>query len=124
MSLFSQLLGLAAFIGLLSLILFVIFGQITVRKLRKRPETKHELGIEFASGWDILNVAQALSLPVFLTRRFKKSRLAILVANTDILYKYTTKFDRVLARLFYSLYTISAISLISLMLLNYFGIFT
>ena len=84
MSLFSQLLGLAALIGLLSLILFVIFGQVTVRKLRKRPETRHELGVEFASGWDILNVAQALSLPAFLTRKFKKSRLAILVANTDI----------------------------------------
>ena len=47
--------------GFVACILFVIFGQVTVRKLRKNPETKHELGLEFAGGWDILNVAQALS---------------------------------------------------------------
>lgn len=54
--------------GFITSVLFVIFGQVTVRKLRKNPETRHELGIGFASGWDITNVAQALSLPEFLQK--------------------------------------------------------
>jgi len=49
--------------GFSSAILYVVFGQVTVRKLIKNPETKHELGVEFVSGWDIVNVAQALSIP-------------------------------------------------------------
>ena len=44
-------------------ILFVAFGQITVRKLRKKPKTKDSLGLEFISGWDIINVAQVFSFP-------------------------------------------------------------
>ena len=105
-----------------SAILYVLFGQITVRKLRKNPDTKHELGIEFASGWDILNVAQALSLPKFVTRRFQKSRLHFLQANSEILYKHTSSFDRLLARAFYWLWMISALSLITFALLDVTGI--
>ena len=44
-------------------ILYVLFGQITVRKLRNNPKTKDALGLEYASGWDIINVAQALAFP-------------------------------------------------------------
>ena len=63
-------------------ILFVIFGQITVRKLRKNPETKHELGIEFVSGWDIFNVAQALSLPAALEKRLKNKKKSSIFNKT------------------------------------------
>ncbi len=59
---FSTLFAIPAVVAFIGCILFVIFGLVTVRKLRKNPETKHALGIEFASGWDILNVAGALSL--------------------------------------------------------------
>jgi len=79
-------------------ILFVIFGQVTVRKLRKNPETKQALGIEFTSGWDILNVAQALSLSAVLEKRLKNRAFH---ANTDLLHKHTTVFDRVLAQMFF-----------------------
>jgi len=102
--------------GFITCILFVIFGQVTVRKLRKNPETRHELGIEFASGWDITNVAQALSLPEFLQKRVKNK---VLHANSDLLYKHTTVFDRVLARMFYWLWMSFAFSLIILMVLNW-----
>ncbi len=44
-------------------ILFVLFGQITVRKLRKNPETKDYLGVEYISGMDIVNVAQTFLIP-------------------------------------------------------------
>ena len=57
-SLISALGGIVFFFILISMVLYVIFGQVTVRKLRKNPETKHELGVEFASGWDIFNDMQ------------------------------------------------------------------
>ena len=53
----SLLFGLGMGGVFLTCILFVVFGQVTVRRLRKNPLTKEGLGIEFASGWDILNVA-------------------------------------------------------------------
>ena len=109
---------------LIALILWVGFGQITVRKLRKNPKTKDELGMEFASGWDILNVAQALSLPKQVVRRLEKSPLSsVFLANTDTLYRCTTRFDRVLARLFFYLFYTSALSMLVLMTLSYAGLF-
>jgi len=83
-------------------ILYISLGQITVRKLRKNPETKNELGAEFASGWDIVNVAQALTFP-FLIRKFNKTRLAFLYADPDLLIKHTNKLDRVLSISFYGM---------------------
>ncbi len=105
---------------LVAWVLFVIFGQVTVRKLRKNPETKHELGIEFVSGWDILNVAQALSLPTVLEKRLKNKAFH---ANTDLLYKHTTVLDRVLARVFCTLFVFSGLSLFVFGVLDWLGVF-
>ncbi|OMH36546.1 hypothetical protein [Motiliproteus sp. MSK22-1] len=98
----------------LTCILFVAFGQITVRKLRKNQRTKDQLGLELASGWDILNVAQALALPKALTDRFKESYLSAMFANADLLREHTSVFDRALAALFFWLYTFTGISLMLL----------
>ena len=95
-------------------ILFVAFGQITVRKLRKNPVTKESLGIEFTSGWDIFHVAQALSLPKSLTDRFKASALSSFFADADILREHTSKFDRALAAVFFWLYVVTGVSIIVL----------
>ncbi|VAW85990.1 hypothetical protein MNBD_GAMMA18-132 [hydrothermal vent metagenome] len=100
-------------------ILFVIFGQVTVRKLRKNPKTKHELGLELASGWDILNVAQALSIPMPLEKKIKNRAFH---ANANLLYKYTTAFDRVLARMFFWSWASSGFALIILGTLHWFGV--
>lgn len=95
---------------MLTMISFVVFGQITVRKLRKKPEMKGLLGVEFANGWDILNVAKAISLPRGLTRRLEKNA-PLFFANSEALYKNTTALDRALGRLcFYSLYLTAAIA--------------
>jgi len=123
MSLFSTLLGLATLIAFIAIIFFVIFGQVTVRKLRKNPQTKHELGVEFASGWDILNVAGALAAPRWLNRKLRNTPLGSLYANADLLDENTNAFDRILARIFYVLYVFSGSALILLMLLNAFGVF-
>jgi hypothetical protein len=123
MSLFSQLLGIAALGGFFSCILFVAFGQITVRKLRKNPATKERLGVEFTSGWDILNVAGALSTPKWLRDRFNRSSLSFMVADHQALYENTNRFDRVLGRIFWFFYITSATLMILLMIVNAFGFF-
>lgn len=123
MSLFSSLLGMAALIAFFAMIFFVLFGQITVRKLRKNPQTKQDLGIEFMSGWDILNVAGALAMPRWLNRKLRNNPLGSLYANADLLDENTSTFDRILAIIFYTLYVFSGSALIILMLLNAFGVF-
>lgn len=107
----------------LGMIFYVLFGQVTVRKLRKNPETKNALGIEFASGWDILNVAGALALPRWLNRKLRNTQLSYLYANAKILEKNTTRLDRILAIIFYTLYVYTGLSLIILVVLDYFGVF-
>ena len=107
----------------IAMFLFVIFGQVTVRKLRKNPETKEELGIEFASGWDILNVAGALAMPRWLNRKLRNTPFSYLYANADLLDKNTNTFDRVLAILFYWMFVYSVLVLMSLAALDGFGVF-
>ncbi len=43
--------GIIIILTFITCILFVLFGQITVRKLRKNPETKNHLGVQFVHGW-------------------------------------------------------------------------
>jgi len=107
----------------ISTILYVLFGQITVRKLRKNPKTRDELGIEFASGWDIINVAKALAMPKAIMRKLKDSPLSLLYANADLLQEHTNKFDKMLGGLFYWLLMFSGLSGISLILLKTAGAF-
>ncbi len=121
MSIETQLLFFGVIGLFIAMILHVVFGQITVRKLRKNPKTKDALGMEFISGWDILNVAGALSRPKWLTRRFKKSNLSFLAADADILYKHTTLFDRILARIFCWSFYSSAAFLMILVILDSVG---
>lgn len=123
MSLFSQLLAISSIFMLLALILYIIFGQISARKLRNNPETKDALGIEFISGWDIINVAQALSIPKAWGRKLSHSPLSSLYANSEILHKHTTWFDRLLAALFYWLFTLSGLAMITLVALDGIGLF-
>jgi len=120
-----MLVGILIAVAFIACILFVIFGQVTVRKLRKNPETRHELGIEFISGWDILNVAEALTLPKFILEKTRNNPQggSVLFANHGLLCKHTTRFDRVLARMLYTLYLFSGFGLIILVILNWLGVF-
>ncbi len=121
--------GIIFFFMFISIILFVIFGQVTVRKLRKNPETRHELGIEFISGWDILNVAGALALPKAIAQKIKRNSISMglgsgFEADPDILYKHTSVFDRVLARLFFWLAILSTSAMFILIILDEFEVFS
>jgi hypothetical protein len=85
---------------LITCILSVLFGQIIVCKLRKNPKTKDALRLEFAGGWDIINLAQALAFPRSWSTRLPKSRLSFMYANAKILLENTSKLDRFLGVLF------------------------
>ena len=104
-------------------ILFVTFGQVTVRKLRKNPETKDALGAELYSGYDIWNVAGVFSTPKWLRRRMAASSYYhIFSANHDLLYKHTTKFDRVFARVVWIFTMGPAFVMLILAILYAFGV--
>ncbi|MGF1877083.1 hypothetical protein L4D77_17355 [Photobacterium frigidiphilum] len=118
------LVGILIAVSMVTSILFVAFGQITVRKLRKNPKTKDLLGVEFASGWDIINVAQALALPRSWSRVLENSPLSFMEANATALFENTTKFDQILGFIFYWLFTITGFSGILLALLDYLGVFS
>ena len=124
MSQFSFLLGISTGIIVLSAVFFLLFSWITVRKLKKNTETKNLLGFEFVSGWNILNAAQALSLPRFITNKLKHSPASFFYADADALYQHTNKFDKFLARLFYWTCVPATISLLILIILDEFNFFT
>lgn len=122
MSLFAQLLGINAIFVLLGLVLYVVFGQVTVKRLRKNPVTKKALGLEFASGWDVINAAQALSLPRRLTKKLENSSLSPMYADSSLLRQNTTIVDRIIAAVFYWVFILSNLSMIILVSINGLGI--
>ena len=97
---------------IVNLILFVFFGQKTVRKLRKNSATKDALGIEFFSGYDIVNVMAALALPKKIAHRLNRSPLAALHADSDLLKENTTRFDLIFARVIFMLWGVWVLSLL------------
>ena len=108
---------------IVDLFLFIFFGQKTVRKLRNNPAIKDSLGIEFISGWDIIHVEDALALPEWLNRKVRQSRLSAFFANAEVLKKHVTKFDVVIAKLFWGLWIAWTSALVILMLIDKCGVF-
>ena len=108
--------------SILSAMLWVLFGQLTVSKLRKNPKTKDALGMEYAGGWDIVNVASALAMPRSWSRKLEKSPLSFIHAKSDLLFENTTKFDQILGATFYWLLMASGISGALLVFFNFLGL--
>ncbi|HEY9661815.1 MAG TPA: hypothetical protein V6C65_25450 [Allocoleopsis sp.] len=104
-------------------VLFIVFGQFTVKRLRKNPNTRHNLGMEYISGWNILNVAQALALPKSWTRKLENGPLSSAYAKTTLLIEHTTKFDRALAFVFYWLFVTTGLSFVTIGVLDSMGYF-
>ncbi|SDU06353.1 hypothetical protein [Halopseudomonas salegens] len=121
MTLTQELLAYAIAILFIAMILFVMVGQTTVRRLRKNPEVKDSLGMELASGWDILNVAGALSRPKWFSEMMRKSPLGFMAADERPLYEHTNKFERCLARMFFWSWAISGTSLLTIAILSKLG---
>lgn len=117
--LFSVVLG-SCFIAM---ILILIFGQVTVRKLKNNPETRDALGFEYMSGSNILNVVRALAMNGARAKNSNKNKMSFLYANEDILKKHTTKFDRILARILYYCIWFFMIGMFCLVSLSMLGVF-
>src|SRR5690554_8132358 len=94
MSIFSKLLAFVFIFMLIACVLYVVFGQVTVRKLRKNSKTRDELGLQLVSGWDIINVAQALSFPESWSKKLEKSSISFFYANTKVLRENTRSEER------------------------------
>jgi hypothetical protein len=104
-------------------ILLVVLGQKTVRKLRKNPETKNALGIEFLlGGGDIVNVSFAFGIPRRLNRKVRKNKLRALFADADLLEKHMTRFDILLSKVVFFLGVAWILPLLILVLLFKIGI--
>ncbi len=104
-------------------ILYVLFGQLTVRRLRQNPHTKDSLGLEYVSGWDVINVAQALAFPMSWSKKLETGPLFSMHAKASVLIANTSRFDRLLARVFYWLLIVTGLASILLVILNSVGIF-
>lgn len=118
----SSKLGFLAFLLLFAaMVLFVVVGQVTVRRLRKNPEVRDVLGAQLSSGWDILNVAGALSRPKWFSEMMRRSPLSFMAADERVLYKHTNVVERILARMFFWSWVISALSLLLLAVLDKLG---
>ena len=115
--------GILIAAALIVSILYIAFGQLTVKRLRKNPKTKDALGLEYVSGWDIINVAQALALPKGWSNKLEERSLSFMHAKASLLLENTNKFDRFLGAVFYWLLIITGLSSVLLVLLNSFGIF-
>ncbi|MFA7556118.1 MAG: hypothetical protein WCY88_17885 [Spongiibacteraceae bacterium] len=115
--------GILIAAALIVSILYIAFGQLTVKRLRKNPKTKDALGLEYVSGWDIINVAQALALPRGWSNKLEERSLSFMHAKASLLLENTNKFDRFLGAVFYWLLIITGLSSVLLVLLNSFGIF-
>jgi len=123
MSVFDFYLMISIIFTMIVGILYVLFGQVTVRRLRKNPETKEALGFEYVSGRDIMNVAIALSIPGNLNRRARHSRMKFLYADADVLRQHTNRLDRVLARILAYSFFSTAFGLSTILVMHYFGVF-
>ena len=105
-----------------SMVLYVIFGQLTVRRLRKKDELKDQLGVEFASGWDIINVAQAMALPKGWSEKLEESPISYLNANASLLRQYTTPLDKIIGALLFWVLSLSGFLWVCIVICNWLGI--
>ena len=101
----SELQNIGFFVMMFSMLvagsLFIAFGQITVRKLRRNPATRHHLGIDWVNGEDIAHVAQAFGMPRRLHARAERGALSCMVANSEVIRQHTTRLDRALGWMCY-----------------------
>lgn len=123
MSFFSQLLASSFLLLIVSLILYVLFGQITVRKLRNNPVTKDALGFQYASGTEIANVVKILAISRRKASKLKHGKMSFLYADVDLIYEHTTGFDRFLAKAVYWSSVLGGSSMVILMIGDLVGFF-
>ena len=94
-------------------IAFLLFSLITVRRLRRNPCTRNELGLDFMPGQEVLSVAQALTLPKRFSRLLRRGELAALFADPDLLVLHTRPVDRWLGRVCFVLMFVNGLLVVA-----------
>lgn len=124
MSYLSFILFTFIIVGLIiSGFLFVVFSDVTVRRLRNHQETKDVLGVEFATGADTVNVAVALSLPRPLYNKlFRRKNQYFTNADAEKISAFTSVVDRLIARLFFWSYFATVLTILTAVTLYSFKI--
>ncbi len=102
-------------------ILFFIINLKIVRRLRKNPITKDELGFHLFWGWYALNISEAL----FFSKKWMTKRRSrphgYMFANFNLVHQYTTPFEKVICKLFVILGLLSIVSLLIIGFLDQIG---
>lgn len=113
--------GLFFFISaLISSLFWVVFAWVTMRKLRKNIEIKEHLGMEFISGYNAFNVSHALVFGKHIKEEDKKPFDIAFDADLTLIYKHTTKTDRVLGRIFCLSGVVSLLLLVPMAFIDFF----
>lgn len=122
MSTFSALLGIASAVAIVAWLLYLVFAQVTVRRLEKNPDVREQLGFEAISGWRVINVAEALVLPQGFFKLASKTALAGMYANSVLIRANTSRLDKTLAHLFFWSFFGSGFAVLALVVLNLLGL--
>ena len=99
-------------------VFMLAFGVITVRRLRKHPETRGCLGFPLMPGWETMSVAAALSLPGFILRGRESGLTSMFRADSATMYRHTSLLDRLLGRICYWAHIIAFISIMTVVALQ------
>jgi len=87
------------FSAVIGWILFFIINIKTVRRLRKNPVTRDELGFHLFWGWYALNISLALFVSEKKMIKRKNHSDGYLFANQKLVQQYTTPFEKIICKL-------------------------
>jgi hypothetical protein len=108
----------------LTAILFVVFGQVTVRKLRKNPATRAVMGFEGISGGDIANVAFSLLVPKSHWYGYRQRRTQGWPSlDPGLLHQHMSKLDRILGKILASVWLTTILALLAYICADGAGVF-
>lgn len=100
--------------SIFSWVLFIIFGRVTVSRLRKDPKSSSNLGFQLFSGQDVLNVAQAIALPRSLTRKMSSGSWGALRVDPDIVEELISPLERRLAKVMFWSITSTGVGIVAM----------
>ncbi len=84
---------------IMACMLFFFINLTTVRRLRKNPITKDELGFHLFWGWYALNISEALFVSKKRMTKRRSHSDGYLFANPDLVRQYTMPFEKVICKL-------------------------
>ncbi len=108
-----------AFFTVISIcVLFFIINIKIVRRLRKNPITKDAMGFHLFWGWYALNISEVLFFSKkWMTKRRNRSH-GYMFANYDLVHQYTTRFEKLICKIFVLLGMFFGVGILIMMVLD------